>query len=98
MISVSVGEAKNKLPYFLHLVEENNESIQITRHGKTVAVINNKESSTVIDKTTLFTNGLNKWRAKYSSNLNLLSNNEIDTVFNREKDEEPFVRHNEDFQ
>ena len=40
MLSVSVGEAKNRLPYFLHLVEEKNEEIQITRHGKPVAFIN----------------------------------------------------------
>ena len=42
MLSVSVGEAKNRLPYFLHLVEEENEEIQITRHGKPVAFINGK--------------------------------------------------------
>ena len=34
MLKISVGEAKNRLPYFLHLVEEKNEEIQITRHGK----------------------------------------------------------------
>ena len=45
MISISVGEAKNKLPFFLHLVEENNESIEITRHGKTVASIICHENS-----------------------------------------------------
>ena len=28
MLKVSVGEAKNRLPYFLHLVEEKNEEIQ----------------------------------------------------------------------
>ncbi|MCR4822879.1 MAG: type II toxin-antitoxin system prevent-host-death family antitoxin, partial [Treponema sp.] len=36
MISVSVGEAKNRLPFFLHLVESG-EEVQITRHGKNVA-------------------------------------------------------------
>jgi|GEM_PF-4969446 len=41
MISILVGVAKNKLPYYLHFVEEKDENIQVTRHGKTVAIINN---------------------------------------------------------
>ena len=48
MLQVSVGEAKNKLPHFLHLVEEQNEEIQITRHGKPVAFINGKEMLLII--------------------------------------------------
>lgn len=60
MISVSVGEAKNKLTYFLHLVEDNGESIQITRHGKTVAVINNQEAFNSLDKKQQFKNCLAK--------------------------------------
>lgn len=97
MISVSVGEAKNKLPYFLHLVEEKGESVQITRHGKTVAVINNQKTSGVLDKKQIFTNGLKKWRQKYADYLQEFSNKEIDDIFAREKDEEPIVRHPEDF-
>ena len=50
MLSVSVGEAKNRLPYFLHLVEEENEEIQITRHGKPVAFINGKDSLQKLEK------------------------------------------------
>lgn len=97
MISVSVGEAKNKLPYFLHMVEEQGESVQITRHGKTVAVINNQETFNTLDKKQIFTNGLQKWREKYADYLSNFSNTEIDKIFTREKDDEPILRHPEDF-
>jgi len=97
MISVSVGEAKNKLPYFLHLVEEKGESIQVTRHGKTVAVINNQETSSITDKKQLFKNGLLKWRTKYADEIKQFTNEEIDSIFAREEDTEPDVRHPEDF-
>ena len=50
MLKVSVGDAKNKLPYYLHLVEEKDEEIQITRHGKTVAYINGKEMLGKVEK------------------------------------------------
>ena len=98
MISVSVGEAKNKLPYFLHLVEEKGESIQVTRHGKTVAVINNQDASTVLDKKQLFAKGLASWRQKYAKELNHFSDEEIDSIFARDKDDEPVIRHPEDFE
>lgn len=98
MISVSVGEAKNRLPYYLHLVEEKGEQIQITRHGKTVAYLNNQESTGVIDKRNLFAEGLIKWRAKWADELAQTTNEEIDAIFAREKDIEPYIRHPEDFE
>ena len=36
MQSVSVAVAKDRLPYYLHLVEQG-EVVQITRHGKPIA-------------------------------------------------------------
>lgn len=101
MISISVGVAKNKLPYYLHLVEEKGESIQVTRHGKTVAVINNKEASNALDKKQLFMTSLKNWREKfYTEKLSKtqITNEEIDSIFAREKDTEPFLRHKEDFE
>lgn len=98
MISVSVGEAKNRLTYFLHLVEEKGESIKVTRHGKTVAVINNQDALTVLDKKQLFAKGLANWRQKYADELNQISNEEIDSIFSRETEDEPVVRHPEDFE
>ena len=49
MRQVSVGEAKNKLPYFLHLAEKG-EQIQITRHGKMVALLNGVEQNEIVSK------------------------------------------------
>lgn len=98
MISVSVGEAKNRLPYYLHLVEEKGEQIQITRHGKTVAYLNNQESTGVIDKRHLFVEGLIKWRAKYADDLAETTNEEEDLFYKRERELEPYVRHPEDFE
>ena len=69
MLKVSVGEAKNKLPYFLHLVEEQNEEIQITRHGKPVAFINGKEMLEKADKKKKYLAGISAWREKYSDCL-----------------------------
>lgn len=87
MISISVGEAKNKLPFFLHLVEENNESIEITRHGKTVAYIYSQKANNSMTKKNRFLEGIKKF------------NSEIDQIFARQKDSESeqSVRHPEDF-
>ena len=38
MVSVPIFEAKNKLPQFIHQVEEG-ETLGITRHGKVVAYL-----------------------------------------------------------
>ncbi|MCR4741773.1 MAG: type II toxin-antitoxin system Phd/YefM family antitoxin [Treponema sp.] len=95
MLSVSVGEAKNKLPYFLHLVEEKNEEIQITRHGKPVAFINGKETAEKAGKKQKFLDGINTWREKYA--YCLISNQEVDSMFERSKEDEVSIRHPEDF-
>ena len=97
MISISVGEAKNKLTYYLHLVEEKGESIQVTRHGKTVATINNQDSSNILSKKQLFAKGLESWRSKYADELKQYSDEEIDEIFARQKDDEPILRHPKDF-
>ncbi len=93
MISVSVGEAKNRLPFFLHLVEEQNESIEITRHGKAVAYINNQKTNDSMSKKSRFLNGIKKFNSQD------FSNDEIDQIFARQKDSdsEQSVRHPEDF-
>lgn len=98
MISISVGEAKNKLPYYLHLVEDKGESIQVTRHGKTVATINNQDMSNTLSKKQMFAKGVEKWRQKYADELAQISDAEIDEIFSRKKEDEPSVRHPEDFE
>ena len=69
MLKVSVGEAKNRLPYFLHLVEEKNEEIQITRHGKPVAFINGKDAFQKLERKQKYLDGLKAWRNKYADCL-----------------------------
>ena len=95
MLSVSVGEAKNRLPYFLHLVEENNEEIQITRHGKPVAFINGKDTALKLEKKQKYLDGIKAWRNKYSDYL--LPGTEADSIFEREKEDDFTIRHPEDF-
>ena len=88
MLAVSVGEAKNRLPYFLHLVEEKNETVQITRHGKVVAYLNTKDETE--DSGAQFMADLNAWKNKYRD-INF-----DDAEITRNK--EVFaVRHPEDF-
>jgi antitoxin (DNA-binding transcriptional repressor) of toxin-antitoxin stability system len=95
MLSVSVGEAKNRLPYFLHLVEEKNEEIQITRHGKPVAFINGKETAQKLERKQKYLDGIKAWRNKYSACL--LPEAEVDSIFAREKEDDFIIRHPEDF-
>ncbi len=95
MISVSVGEAKNRLPFFLHLVESG-EEVQITRHGKNVASILSCQSSPSRSKKSRYRSSLNAWRQKYSSLL--LSEEEAVYAFSRDSSLSVQPRHPEDFQ
>ena len=95
MRAVSVGEAKNRLTFYLHLAEKG-ESIEITRHGKIVAMINGLENASVYSKKKRFLAGIKNWREKYSEVL--FTNEEIDSIFKRDYGESAFeVRHPEDF-
>lgn len=94
MKQVSVGEAKNKLPYFLHLVEKG-EQVQITRHGKMVAILNGAEQNEIISKQKRFLDSVEKWRKKNADWL--LSDSEAEELFGRDSQIEADVRHPEDF-
>ena len=94
MLAVSVGEVKNKLSYFIHLIESQKESIQITRHGKPIAFITDKETNDKFSKQALFSASLEEWRSKYS---HLFTNEEIDRIFDRDRTIDSDIRHPEDF-
>ena len=94
MKQVSVGEAKNKLPYFLHLVEKG-EQVQITRHGKMVAILNGAEQNEIVSKKKRFLDSVKKWREKNADWL--LSDSEAAEVFAHDNQIEADVRHPEDF-
>ena len=95
MLAVSVGEVKNKLSYFLHLIESQKESIQITRHGKPIAFITDKDTNDKFSKRAIFSAGLAEWQEKYG---HLFTNEEIDKVFARDRTVESGIRHLEDFE
>ena len=95
MQQVSVGEAKNKLPYFLHLAEKG-EQIQITRHGKMIACINGAEQNEIVSKKKRFLDSIQNWRAKNAEWL--LNDSEANDIFARSRQIENDVRHPEDFE
>ena len=94
MRQVSVGEAKNKLPYFLHLAEKG-EQIQITRHGKMVALLNGVEQNEILSKKKRFLDSVQSWRQKNAEWL--LSDSEAVDIFGHNRQRENDVRHTEDF-
>lgn len=65
MQSIPIFEAKNKLPLYIHMVEQG-ESFEITRHGKPIAYLvskDEKKEEPQIDKFELI---LKHWKEKYS--------------------------------
>ena len=95
MRQVSVGEAKNKLPYFLHLAEKG-EQIQITRHGKMVALLNGVEQNEIVSKKKRFLDSIQNWREKNAEWL--LNDSDANDIFASSRQIEKDVRHPEDFE
>ncbi len=98
MTAVPIFDVKNRLPYFIHLVESG-EIVQITRHGKPVARIVSEEEILQEQKTEaeIFGEELWAWREKAKDWLETTSNEEIDEIFNIKRTIEPNIRHPEDF-
>ena len=93
MISVPIYEAKNRLPQFIHMVEEG-ESFEITRHGTPVAYLVNmaeKKDGAHRDK---FEMVMAHWRKKYSDCF--LSEAEEQEYFEKPR-QTSGIRHIEDF-
>ena len=82
MNCVAVKEAKNRFTHLLHLVE-NNEPVQISRHGKVVAVLSSVGSFNEAAQNSSFAEGLRLWREKSVSVLSQsdFTNDEIDRIF-----------------
>lgn len=98
MTAVPIFDVKNRLPYFIHLVESG-ETVQITRHGKPVARLVSEEEMVQEQKTEgqIFMEKLMEWREKASDWLATTTNEEIDEIFNIPRTIEPGLRHPEDF-
>lgn len=98
MIAVPIFDVKNRLPYFIHLVESG-ETVQITRHGKPVARLVSEDVVVQDQKTEgqIFMDKLMEWRKNASDWLSTTTNEEIDEIFNVKRAIEPSIRHPEDF-
>ena len=96
MTAFPIFDVKNRLPYFIHLVE-GGETVQITRHGKPVARIISEDEAAKEQKTEnqIFKDQIMDWRTKPRA---WLTNKEIDDVFNIPRTIEPDVRHPEDIE
>ncbi len=98
MTSVPIFDVKNRLPYFIHLVESG-ETVQITRHGKPVVRLVSEDEVVQKQKTDglIFMEKLMDWRKNASDWLGTATNEEIDEIFNVKRTVEPSIRHPEDF-
>lgn len=84
--NISVAEAKNKLPYFIHLTEQSGPVV-ISRRNKDVAVLISKKeyedlvqkakSNSILARTENFRN----------RNKELFSNQDIDNIFSATKED-----------
>ena len=96
MQSVSVAYAKDNLPSLLHLVEQG-ENIQITRHGKAVAVITGAGTGkTEWDVTSPFESAYRSFRARIESDA-AYTEEDWNGYFNIPREVEMDIRHQEDF-
>jgi prevent-host-death family protein len=64
---VSVAEAKNRLPALIHEVEASDASVEITRRGKTVAVLSSTSAYRRDRGAEGLVAGLARIRAKYGA-------------------------------
>lgn len=97
MISIPIFEVKNKLTHFLHMIENNETNgVEITRHGKTVAVIGKKTDFTATQEQDPFTIAYENFRNKLSA-LPELSESEWNEYFDIPR-QETKLRHPEDFE
>lgn len=93
MTEVPIFEAKNKLPYYIHLVESG-ETIQITRHGKPVARLVAETECEQKSEGQIFMDKVMAWRKAHPDCL--LTDEEADDLYRLRHVIEPSVRHPED--
>lgn len=93
---MAVKEAKNRFTHLLHLVE-NDEPVQISRHGKVVAVLSSVGSFNETAQNSSFAEGLRLWRKKSVSVLSQaeFTNDEIDRIFSTKRTIENTTRADE---
>lgn len=95
MISVPVVEAKNKLTFLIRMLENNiQDIIEITKHGKSVAVLGKKDDFKPRQQENSYIRAYQNFRSKIKSELSL---SEWEESFNIPRSKEN-IRHSEDFE
>ena len=94
MQSVSVATAKDKLPFYLHLAEQG-ETIEITRHGKSIAVISKTPGNT--ETASGFELAYQKFRTQLGA-LQPFSEDEWKKYFEIPRTVQKGLRHEEDYE
>lgn len=103
MISIPMFEVKNKLTQFVHMVENGEtDCVEITRHGKAVAVIGKKDEFKISEQPDPFFLAYKNFREKLLS----LETDPIETDFSEAEWQTYFdiprtksnLRHPEDFE
>lgn len=97
MQSVSVAVAKDRLPYYLHLVEQG-EVVQITRHGKPIAMITQIDDDIQKHEPTNFDIAYAAYRKQLEEDDLGLTDEEWDEYFNIPREMQIGLRHEEDFE
>lgn len=79
--AVPIYEAKNKLPLFIHQVE-NEGPVIFSRHNKDVAVLISLEDYNALVKKANSVSFMEKAKAFRERNKDIFTNQEIDEIFN----------------
>ena len=96
MQSVSVAVAKDKLPSLLHLVEQG-EDIEITRHGKPIAIITHMIEEPVSgDEPSRFEIAYRHFREQIEADSDY-TDEDWNEYFNIPREIQTGIRHEEDF-
>jgi len=93
-LSVSVGEAKDNLSRYIKYVEEGSR-VEITRHGKVVAVLLSAKSEEAMTAGDRFMRDLEEFKRKCGY---ALTNEDVDCMFVRDRTLYQGLRHPEDFE
>ncbi len=85
MTAVPIFDAKNRLPFFIHLAEEQGP-VMISRRNQEVAVLLSKEDYERLVEEAQGNSFLKKAEDFRRRNKSLFSNDEIDRIFEEAKD------------
>ena len=82
MISIPMFEVKNKLTQFVHMVENGEtDGVEITRHGKGVAIIGKKDGFNISEQSDPFFLAYNNFREKLAATETDFTENEWKNYF-----------------